>query len=356
MIYAPIIIPTLCRHEHFKRLIESLQRNSWAKYTDVYVSIDFPPTEKYRKGWREICRYVDEGDFSAFASFNVVKQKENLGAGVNVGFLAKMVSERYDRWISSEDDNEFSPNFLEYMDKCLDEYEEDPDVIAVTGYSYPIRWDVAEGTTCLKQNINASMWGVGVWASKWSETGKYIWSGKTVANIGRAIRENSYKRMIDAALREYIIAAVQPYKRLNRMLYCRSDIGVRAYLAVDDKYFISPVVSKVRNHGFDGSGVYCQTIESEIRGETADTYNYSKQPIDEGCSFEIVENTKESLKENRDRLNRFDKRTPAQMRRTRLYLWLMTHFGVWAGKVCATILFPFDFSLRATRMLIRKYC
>lgn len=354
MKYAPIIITTLYRHEHFRRLVESLKRNSWAKYTDVYVSIDYPPAEKYRGGWSKICEYVDSGDFTAFASFNVIKQKKNLGAGLNYSILKNHVAEHYDRWISTEDDNEFAPNFIEYMDKCLDAYENDPSVIGVTGYSYPISWDVSDGATCLRQNINASMWGTGSWNTKWNPMVAYIKRGETIANIDRVVRERTYEKMIDASLREYIIAAVQPYKRLNRMLYCNSDIGVRAYLAVDDKYFISPVVSKVRNYGFDGSGVYCQAIESENGGGTAGTYNYSKQPIDEGYSFEVVENTKESLKENRDRLNRFDKRTPEQMRRTRLYLWLMTHLGIWAGKVCATILFPFDITLRLVRKIIRQ--
>lgn len=33
--YAPILIPTLCRYEHFVRCIESLKKNDWAKFTDI---------------------------------------------------------------------------------------------------------------------------------------------------------------------------------------------------------------------------------------------------------------------------------------------------------------------------------
>ena len=49
--YAPVRISTLCRSAHFIRLIESLKRNMWAKYTEVYVGLDYPPNEKYLKGW-----------------------------------------------------------------------------------------------------------------------------------------------------------------------------------------------------------------------------------------------------------------------------------------------------------------
>ncbi len=354
MKFAPVIIPTLCREVHFIRLIESLKRNEWAKYTDVYVSIDYPPADKYRGGWNNICKYVEKGDFSAFASFNVFKQEKNLGAAYNNWFLTKFVLEHYDRWILFNDDAEVSRNFLEFIDKCLDEFENDPDVVAVTGYSYPVTWDLDNTATCFKQNFNASVWGTGFWKSKRQLMGNYIWSGGLLKDLDRVMKEESYKRMIDASLREYIPAAVRPIKKLNRMMLGLSDIGLRAYLAVENKFFISPAISKVRDHGFDGSGVYCQNINDGQNGNTAGTYNYSQQPIDEGTTFDLVLDTKNNIQENRDRLNKFDVRTPAQMRRTKLYLWLMTHIGVWAGKECAYLLLPFDITMLVWKKLLRR--
>ena len=32
-VYAPMLIQTLCRDQHFMRCIESLKKNTWAKYT-----------------------------------------------------------------------------------------------------------------------------------------------------------------------------------------------------------------------------------------------------------------------------------------------------------------------------------
>lgn len=354
MIYAPIIIPTLNRSTHFIRLIDSLKRNKWARYTDVYVSLDYPPSEKYRKGWKLICDYLDNGDFSEFASLTVFKQKENLGASKNSRILINYVKEHYDRWIRTDDDAEFSPNFLEYMDKCLDAFEDDPDIVAVTGYSYPVNWDVDLEATCFKQNYNASMWGTGFWKHKRAKMEEYIRPGRMLADLDRVMHEKLYHDMIDVSQREYITAAVMPMRKLHRMMYGLSDIAIRAYLSVDGKYFISPVISKVRNMGFDGSGAYCQTINNGLNGNTAGTYNYSEQPIDESTTFELVLDTKNNLSENRDRLNRFDVRTPAQMRRTRLYLWLMNHFGIWAGKACATLLFPYDISVKVLRKIRRN--
>lgn len=40
--FAPVIIPTLCRYEHFKECLESLSRCTWAEKTEVYIGLDYP--------------------------------------------------------------------------------------------------------------------------------------------------------------------------------------------------------------------------------------------------------------------------------------------------------------------------
>ena len=53
MIFAPVIIPTLNRYEHFRKCLESLEACTGAEKTDVYVALDFPPSEKYVEGWKK---------------------------------------------------------------------------------------------------------------------------------------------------------------------------------------------------------------------------------------------------------------------------------------------------------------
>lgn len=353
--YAPILIPTVCRYQHFRECLESLARCTWADKTDVYVIVDYPGQDNHWNGYRKITAFLKQCGDMGFNSLNITYRETNYffaGKG-NLRTMLQTLNGKYDRFIYSEDDNVFSTNFLVYMNKCLEEYKDDPNVIITTGYSYPIQWDVSSGATCLKQNVCAAVWGVGFWMNKYEDFSKSILSGKLLNDIDYTINSKLYTRLIDASLREYIPAALSPWRDGQRIFMNITDIALRAYLAVADKYVVSPVVSKVRNLGFDGSGAYCQTINTNLNGDTAGTYNYSQQPIDENDTFELVLDSKQNDKENRNRLNRFDVRTPAQMRRTRLYLWLMTHFGVWAGKTCAIILFPFDFGLRAFRKVWR---
>ena len=62
MKYAPVIIPTLCRYEHFVRCVESLKKNTWAKYTDIYIGLDYPKKDSHREGYLKIKEYL-QGDF-----------------------------------------------------------------------------------------------------------------------------------------------------------------------------------------------------------------------------------------------------------------------------------------------------
>lgn len=354
MNYVPVIIPTLCRYEHFKECLESLSRCECANETEVFVGLDFPAKKSHRQGYEKIKTYLSQVGDMNFKKIHIYERPVNYGAGRNVAELRKCVIDRFDSFIYSEDDNVFSPNFLVYMNTCLERYKDDPTVIAVCGYSYPVEWAVSNKATVFKQQINHSAWGTGYWVRKSNEVRDVIVKGKMLGDIHSFIKKHLYHKMIDASLREYMEAACGFMKFQRRMLLCSTDISRRAYLAVYDKYVISPVVSKVRNYGFDGSGLYCQKVNMDLNGHTAGTYNYTKQPIDSSSSFELIESIETNSEENRKRLNDFDYRSRRQMSRARHLLWLCTHFGVSMAKFYALLLLPFDILSRAYKKVNAK--
>lgn len=120
MVYAPVIIPTLCRDKHFIRCMESLRRNPWAKYTEVYVGLDYPAKEEHWAGYKVIDEYLN-GSFPEFREVHVFRREKNVGAAGNSNMLRAEVYKKFDRYIYLEDDLEASPNFLEYIDKSLKE-------------------------------------------------------------------------------------------------------------------------------------------------------------------------------------------------------------------------------------------
>ena len=81
---------------------------------------------------------------------------------------------------------------------------------------------------------------------------------------------------------------------------------MRMYMALSEKYVAVPVVSKVRNWGFDGSGVYCPEVIRRNGKQTAYNYDYRSQEIDCDTSYILIEDNLNDVVGNKRILNSFD--------------------------------------------------
>lgn len=261
LIYAPIIIPTLCRYEHLKRCVESLARCTGADKTELYIGLDAPVKESHKKGHQKINEYVDT--ISGFKAVHIFRREVNYGPVKNGLDLRKQVELRFDRYISTEDDNEFSPNFLEYMNKGLERYKDNPKVLVICGYSYPFKhWKNIDGYEYNAYPIHAyCAWGTGAWVKK---------------RIPSFVCSESAHNLIHSWRLVYKMFRKRHHITIHRLLFrnknAYGDLMLRAYCVLNDVYCIFPTLSKVRNYGFDGSGLNCTVntlyAEQEIDGQT----------------------------------------------------------------------------------------
>lgn len=83
-----------------------------------------------------------------------------------------------------------------------------------------------------------------------------------------------------------------------------TDISMGIYCNLTKKCVISPITSKTRNHGFDGTGLYCGKIEN-AKGKNSIDLDYESQSIDESETIEIIPDQKESFEENKRVLDSF---------------------------------------------------
>lgn len=255
MIYAPVLIPTLCRSDHFIRCLESLKKNTWAKYTEVYIAVDYPAKESHWDGYKRIVEYLS-CDCTEFANLHVIKRPYNYGGAANMVALRDYVLKKHDRFIRTDDDCEFSVDFLEYMDCCLEKYEDDDNVIGVTGYSYPVDWNISNNYNAFKNNYVFPMWGTGFWRKKFYTVYEDIVKGCIPEYVSKnriRKREMTVARYLDS------LDGTFNYGKRNLVVQF-SDVACGCYMQLFNKYIISPTLSKVRNHGFDGSGIYCDNI------------------------------------------------------------------------------------------------
>lgn len=324
MKYAPILIPTLCRYEHFVRCIESLKKNSWAKYTDIFIALDYPAKESHFDGYNKICEYL-KGDFLDFASFNIIKRPYNFGVEENMKQLMGIALEKYDRFIRTDDDAEFSPNFIEYMDKCLDYYEDDKDVVAINGYSYPLLWKHQKDCNTIKSNFICTMWGIGFWNEKYKAISEKLRSGYLTKAFEICNRHKVFKKMTTAKSLSFISAGLDFDKGL---LWKGSDIAWSTFLGVENKFVILPTISKVRNWGFDGTGEYCQNTHNlSKRKISAFNYEYENQKIDDSDHFSLKPDNSTDCNYNKDLLNKFDFRPLAYIYKAKLKLLVYSILG-----------------------------
>lgn len=285
--YAPVIIPTLCRYEHFRRCIESLQMNSWAKYTDLYIGLDYPAKDSHIDGYNKIKEYLESG-IKGFAHVTVIKQDSNIGARENGRVLREVIFETYDRFIFTEDDNEFSPNYLEYMNKCLNKYEDDESILAITGFRYPFKAEEIKGTV-FTSNVYFAAFGYGTWKKKLLDAQENMTTELFISkyNDTKFMKyfckqgANQYCNFVKGVL-GYVPGLIVDGKVVPY------DLTYGIYMMISGKKMIFPKVSKVRNWGYDGSGVHCDVLEYDSQKKiTHRNMNFACQELDKASSIEI---------------------------------------------------------------------
>jgi len=266
---APVLIPTLNRYAHFERCVESLSACTHADKTDLYVAFDYPLTESHWDGYNKINEYLPT--IKRFKSVNIIRREKNFGGRGNIADARKAIFEKYDRMILSEDDNEFSPNFLDYINKGLDKFEDDEDVLAVCGYQFPVSESSIASNNNYYQCRSLSAWGFGTWKSKWK-----------VFHFSPVILEESLKNWRNV-LNMYrrnpsSLLTVLNFIKNKKNLY--GDMAIGFYMSHNPKcHCVFPVISKVRNNGHDGSGEHC--------GILPDNNYFESQEIDSETEFEF---------------------------------------------------------------------
>lgn len=271
MTYYPIIIPALNRYSHFKACVESLAACTHASQTELIIGLDYPPVEKYVEGWEKIKNYIPT--IKGFKKVECMERVQNYGSMRNSLELQNYALSKYDAYIYTEDDNVFSPAFLDFVDKGLEKYKDNPEVIAVCGYSYPVDWET-KYTAVLEHNY-FSAWGYG----EWGDSRKELLESLAPQFIEESIKSKKSFSNLKKSPKNKIMTV---FNFNSKEIPCM-DITRSIYMTVKDKYVLMPAVSLVRNTGWDGSGEHC----SEYGKKISDIF--SNQPVSDGKIFDLGE-------------------------------------------------------------------
>lgn len=242
MKYAPITLFVYNRPEHTKKTIEHLMENAEFAESHFYVFSDGPIND----GGMSLIYAVRD----IVRSFNLnnlvlVERKKNYGLVKSITAGVTELCKRYGRVIVLEDDLVVSPYFLNYMNQALDLYVDEPKVMQVSGYMFPV--SVLVETDAVFLPISTS-WGWATWNRAWM---KFDSIG---ANIEKLMSDKSLQRKFD------LDGAYPCYQMLIRQQRgWDNSWAIRFYFTcfMNHGLVLYPVETLVFNNGFDGSGSNC---------------------------------------------------------------------------------------------------
>lgn len=242
--FAPIAIHTLNRHEHFIRCVESLSRCKYADQTELYIGLDYPLKKSHWEGYNIILEYLPT--IKGFKSVNIFKREYNYGAYANSIQLKADIFRNHDIIFSTEDDNEFSANTLEYINCGLEQFKNNDSIYGICTSHHQIRIpDETTGTYFIMDSF--SPMGFATWKEKYV---KYSSIDKKEYIIDFLNNYDNYKQF--RVERLHVIGSMLESLSKN---YILGDAVVTSYIIKNKMKCVFPIIHKVKNHGYDGSGV-----------------------------------------------------------------------------------------------------
>lgn len=244
---APVVLFVYNRLEHTKQTIEALQRNHLADQSDLFIFSDGPKNISQEIKVAQVREFIKR--ISGFRSVRIIEQEINIGLANSIISGITKVIDDYGKVIVLEDDIITSEDFLVYMNKGLDTFQDDDRIWSVTGYGYPI--DIPDNYTCMNYLfVRPCSWGWGTWKSRWEVID---WEVKDFKSFVKD--KNQIRRFNLGGEDLFDMLKAQMNGEINSW-------AIRwAYAAFkSDKDTIHPCSSKVVNIGFDGTGEHCRMV------------------------------------------------------------------------------------------------
>lgn len=246
---APIVLFTYNRLDHTKKTIEALQANMYAKYSQLYIYSDGSKNEAAEEKVRLVRDYLHT--VTGFKTINVIERDCNWGLADNIiDGVTKIVNE-YGKIIVLEDDIVTSKYFLKYMNDALEIYKDEPKVMEISGYMYPLGEDKDLPETWFVRRF-ADCWGWAAWARSWQYFER---------NPQKLIKEFSKEDIRAFNFDGKYDFWQQVVANAEGKLYTWA-VFWQATVYKNDGYMLAVSKSMTQNIGCDSSGEHCKRSSS----------------------------------------------------------------------------------------------
>jgi len=160
---APIVLFTYKRIDSLKKSLASLSRCPLSADSELIVFSDAPKNDTDIEKVEAVRTYLRT--VTHFKKIKIVERVSNMGVDYNIINGIKEIAAHCSSFIILEDDLIFAENFLLFMNQALSHYENYPDVLSVSGFSFVGK--IPENYPYDTYFTNRSWsWGWGSWGSK----------------------------------------------------------------------------------------------------------------------------------------------------------------------------------------------
>lgn len=242
---APIIIFAFNRPDVLKSTIDSLLRNEEAESSLLYIFVD--GARPQQKGETEKVEKVHTliKSITGFKEIHYKFALHNQGLGSSIIQGVSTIINQYGHAIILEDDLILAPNFLAFMNKGLELYEKDKKVFSICGYSNKVKAPKGyenDAYFCTR----SSSWGWATWADRWNSVD---WELKDWDNY--TALEKKFNKWGGSDCWKMLHAWKSGKNQSWAIRFCFAQF-------LQDKLSLFPIISKVKNDGFDGKGTNCK--------------------------------------------------------------------------------------------------
>jgi len=246
---APIVLFTYNRPEHLRRTVEALKKNYLARQSELIIFSDGPKEGEDPHAVDEVRHCIST--IRGFRCIGGKTQSRNVGLARSVIMGMTAIFKAYDRAIVLEDDLITAPDFLFFINMCLDAYKHDSRIFSVSGYTPNIDFSGYDKDIYLAPRTCS--WGWGTWRDRWN---KVDWE---VKDFDSFIRSKQLRR-------EFNCGGEDSSVMLLRQMRGKIDSwAVRFYYSCfkNGGLCVYPTRSRVKNNGADGSGTHFTRMTSK---------------------------------------------------------------------------------------------
>ena len=258
---APIALFVYNRLWHTKQTVESLIQNELVNETSLHIFSDGAKSEADVERVMAVRKYIHS--INGFKSLTITESKPNKGLANSIITGVSEILSTNESIIVLEDDMITSPYFLTYMNKALELYENNEEVISVHGYVWPVSKDLPE-TFFLR---GADCWGWATWNRGW----------KIFDPDGQRLLDQIKERKLTYDFDFY--GAYSYTRMLKKQVKGKNDSwAIRWYASafLNDKLTLYPGKSLLRNIGNDASGTHSWDNERFNQSTLADIIQLEK--------------------------------------------------------------------------------